>query len=244
MEVSVCQPRSKSKTLLLTTVLFYLSFLNSSWTDVKVCLWATCFKKNTWALQLPAWYPTTQMCAVTRPPGYLACMNTDIWTCGKWMLKQAFQILSECLAPCKPKEGHFPENRTQRSETKNKAKLLDKKYIVLNHYPWKNKLFFQAIAFQSQCCPNDTLWKEFIGTRSNWGSDQVRRKMLWMKWILDQSRLFPIHGHNRTWTLLWMLKFLTQLLQIKIKIPFWTPLHLDYLSFSINLGRSGCRSFP
>ena len=65
-------------------------------------------KKEHLGITVTCLMSTIQMCAVTRPPGYLACMNTNIWIFGKRMLKQAFQILSECLDPYKPKARHFP----------------------------------------------------------------------------------------------------------------------------------------
>lgn len=52
--------------------------------------------------------PAIQMCAVIGRPGYLVCMNTNIWVFGKRMRKQAFRILSANLAPHNPKARHFP----------------------------------------------------------------------------------------------------------------------------------------
>lgn len=135
--------------------------------------------------------PTTQICTVIQSSGYLVYMNTNIWIFGKLMLKQAFQILSECLAPCDTEARVFvcvfsPWKQNIEIWTKNKT-ILDKKYTLLTHYQWKNEFSFHSttsfhrISVALMGYIRKTVHLNQL--KSNWGSNTERRKMLGMKWF-------------------------------------------------------------
>lgn len=136
--------------------------------------------------------PTTQMCTVIQSSGYLVYRNTNIWIFGKLMLKRAFQILSECLAPCDTDTRVFlcvfSLSWKQNIEIWTKIKtILDKKYILLTHYQWKNEFSFHSTtSFHRTSVALMGYIRKTVHLnqlKSNWGSNKERRKMLWRKWF-------------------------------------------------------------